>query len=54
MFTQADRDMLQRVKDILEAREPLVWIARDQRKLDVETGKTFDASKAPQDPRIKT
>lgn len=53
-FTQDDRDKLNRIKDILEAREPLVWMARDQRDLDVETGKPFDASKPPVDQRIRT
>ena len=52
MFTQADRDMLARIKDLLEAREPLVWDARLQRGLDVERGKPFDDTKAPIDPRV--
>jgi hypothetical protein len=53
MFTEADRELLQRVKDILEAREPLVWAARQQRILDVETGKAYNPNTAPADPRIK-
>lgn len=52
MFTQADRDLLTRVKDILEARETLVWQARVQRGLDIERGKTYDATKPPIDQRI--
>jgi hypothetical protein len=53
MFTEADRDMLKRVKDILEAREPLVWQARQQRILDVERGDPYNPNRAPIDPRIK-
>lgn len=47
----ADEDA-KRAREILEAREALVWIARLQRGLDVETGKPFDASVPPRDPRI--
>ena len=53
MFSDADRALLQRAKDLLEAEEPKVWLARLQRGLDVETGQPFDASKPPLDPRIK-
>lgn len=52
-MTPAQEAKLDRVLAILEAREPLVWIARDQRALDVETGKAFDPAKGPADPRIK-
>lgn len=53
MFTQADRDMLARIKDLLEARETLVWDARIQRGLDVERGQPFDPERPPVDPRIE-
>jgi len=53
MFTQADRDMLARIKDLLEARESLVWDARIQRGLDVERGKPFDPERPPVDPRVE-
>lgn len=36
-----------------EANEALVWIARLQRGLDVETGKPYNAAVGPLDPRIK-
>lgn len=36
-----------------EANEALVWIARLQRGLDVETGKLYNAAVGPLDPRIK-
>jgi hypothetical protein len=52
-FTQADRDALLRVKDLLEAREPLVWAARAQRFLDVERGVAFNPNVPPIDPRVK-
>ena len=52
MFTQTDREMLARIKDLLEARESLVWDARLQRGLDVERGKPYDENKPPLDPRI--
>jgi len=53
MFSQADREMLTRVKDILEAREGLVWAARVQRgNLDVESGKLYNPLLPPTDPRI--
>jgi hypothetical protein len=49
-----DQDlMLRRILAILEAREPLVWEARAQRLLDVETGKPYNPNLGPQDPRIK-
>jgi hypothetical protein len=41
-----------RVYELAEAREPLVWIARLQRGLDVERGDTFDPNRPPLDPRI--
>lgn len=53
-MTPAQEAKLDRVLQLMEAREPLVWIARDQRALDVETGKAFDPSKPPYDARIKT
>ena len=53
-MTPAQEAKLDRVLAILEAREPLVWIARDQRGLDVETGKLFDQTKGPSDVRIKS
>lgn len=52
MFTDADRALLQRVKDLLEAEGPKVWTARGQRGLDVETGKQLDVTRKPVDPRI--
>lgn len=55
MFTEADRQMLQRVKDILEAREPLVWQVRGQRNIDIERGGavgSFDPTKPPVDSRV--
>lgn len=45
---------LDRLLAIVEAREALVWQARGQRFLDIETGKTYDPNKPPLDPRIKT
>ena len=51
-MTPAQEAKLDRVLAILEAREPLVWIAREQRGLDVESGKPFDATQGPMDPRI--
>lgn len=53
MFTEADRALLQRVRDLLEAEGPKIWTARDQRQLDVERGQPFDPAKPPIDPRIK-
>jgi hypothetical protein len=53
MFTDQDRTLLQRVKDLLEAEGTKVWIARNQRVLDVETGKPFNPNTTPLDPRIK-
>lgn len=41
-----------RLLAIAEARESMVWIARDQRSLDVERGDTFDPNRPPLDPRI--
>lgn len=41
-----------RVYDLAQAREALVWIARLQRGLDVETGGAFDLTRPPLDPRI--
>lgn len=52
MFTPDDRRKLDRVCELLEAREALVWIDRLQRSLDVERGTLFDPSLPPQDPRI--
>lgn len=52
-FTDQDRANLQRVKDLLDAREQLVWTARTQRGLDVETGLPYSAAVPPIDPRIK-
>lgn len=52
-MTPAQEAKLDRVLAIMEAREPLVWTARQQRGLDVETGKPFDNRAAPADPRIK-
>jgi N-acetyl-anhydromuramyl-L-alanine amidase AmpD len=54
MFTEQDRANLQRIKDLAEARENMVWDARLQRGLDVETGKPYDPAKGPVDQRIKT
>jgi hypothetical protein len=52
-FTQADRDTMNRIKDILEAREALVWQARAQRFLDIERGTAYNPNLPPIDPRIK-
>jgi hypothetical protein len=52
LFTDKDRDMLERVWKLLEAEGPKVWTARDQRGLDVESGDPFDPAKPPLDPRI--
>lgn len=52
-FTDEDRQRLDRILAILEAREALVWAARAQRGLDVERQNTpFDHSTPPIDPRI--
>lgn len=58
-FTDMDRAKLDRVLEIAEAllaaetaNEPLVWTARAQRGLDVETGKPLNLGKQPEDPRI--
>lgn len=53
MFTDADRALLTRVKDLLEAEEPKVWVARQQRGLDVERGTPFSPAQPTIDPRIK-
>ena len=42
-----------RILQKFEANEALVWIARLQRNLDVETGKPYNAAVGPLDPRIK-
>lgn len=52
-MTPAQEAKLDRLLALAEAREALVWQARTQRALDVETGKPFDATKPPVDPRIK-
>jgi hypothetical protein len=52
MFGDGDRALLNRVRDLLEARETLVWLARAQRNRDVETGKIYNPNSPPQDPRI--
>lgn len=50
-----DQDqMLRRLLALMEAREPLVWLAREQRTLDVERGDAFNPNRPPIDPRIKT
>ncbi len=53
-MTPAQEAKLDRALALLEAREALVWIARDQRQLDVETGKPFDPSHPPLDQRVRT
>lgn len=51
---EAKLDALLAKADAILARqdEPMVWTARAQRSLDVETGKVFDQKIAPRDPRI--
>jgi hypothetical protein len=53
MFSEDDRALLRRVKDLLEAEAPKVWTARSQRILDVETGLPYNPNNPPLDPRIK-
>lgn len=53
MFTEEDRDRQKRILELLEAREGLVWITRQQRGLDVERGRPFDASQPPIDQRVE-
>lgn len=53
MFTDDDRALLHRVKDLLEAEGPKIWTARAQRILDVETGKPYDPNKPALDARIR-
>jgi hypothetical protein len=54
LFTDDDRKLLTRVRDLLEAEGPKIWTAREQRGRDVETGKPFDPATPPLDPRIIT
>lgn len=49
----AEVPKIDRLLALLEAREPLVWIARSQRGLDVERGKPYDPTVPPADTRIK-
>lgn len=53
-MTPEQDQMLRRLLALAEAREPLVWIARTQRQLDVEDGKTYDPNRAPKDSRIRS
>jgi N-acetyl-anhydromuramyl-L-alanine amidase AmpD len=53
-MTPAQEAKLDRLLALMEARENLVWSARVQRQLDVETGKAFNPASTPQDQRIKT
>ncbi len=52
-MTPEQEAKLDRVLALLEANGPLVWVARTQRSLDVETGKPFDEKVPPTDPRIR-
>lgn len=51
---EAKLDALLAKADAILARqdEPMIWAARVQRSLDVETGKVFDEKVPPRDPRI--
>lgn len=51
---EAKLDALLAKADAILARqdEPMIWTARAQRSLDVETGKVFDQKTGPHDPRI--
>jgi hypothetical protein len=51
-MTPEQEAKLDRVLALLEAEGPKVWNARAQRALDVESGRPFDATKPPLDPRI--